>query len=235
MIRTFVLGLFYVLVILTLGPIGILYTLIVGDITWLYWRAMSAARVGLTLVGINTKIIGYKTFDHSKTYIYMFNHVSNLDPPLVIPLLPCRTSVMLKKELMNIPILSRAMKMARFVPVDRRNKEAAIASVERAVEVLRDGISLSVFPEGTRSKDGKLLPFKKGPFHLAMESGVEVLPVSISGTETMWPKGRLAIRPGIATVVFHPPVSPKHFATREELTEAVRKRIESGLPQRMRS
>jgi 1-acyl-sn-glycerol-3-phosphate acyltransferase len=235
MIRTIVLGIFYALVILTLGPVGIVYTLIVGDISWLYWRAMDAARLGLKLVGIKTNVVGYESFDHSKTYIYMFNHVSNLDPPLVIPLLPRRTSVMLKKELMNIPILSRAMRMARFVPVDRSNKESAIASVERAKDVLGDGINLSIFPEGTRSRDGKLLPFKKGPFHLAMESGVEVLPVSISGTERMWPKGSFAITGGVATVVFHPPVSPKQFANREELTEAVRKKIESGLPQEMRN
>jgi 1-acyl-sn-glycerol-3-phosphate acyltransferase len=125
--------------------------------------------------------------------------------------------------------------MARFVPVDRSNKEAAIASVERAIDVLRDGINLSIFPEGTRSRDGRLLPFKKGPFHLAMESGVDVLPVSVYGTEKMWPKGRLTIIPGVATVVFHSPISPKQFASREELTEAVRKKIESSLPQEMRS
>jgi 1-acyl-sn-glycerol-3-phosphate acyltransferase len=195
---------------------------------------MAAARFGLKLVGVKFNVLGLENFDHSKTYIYMFNHVSNLDPPVLIPLLPRRTSVMLKKELMKIPILSRAMRMARFVPVDRSNKEAAIASVERAVEVLRDGINLSIFPEGTRSRDGKMLPFKKGPFHLAMESGVEVLPVSISGTERMWPKGRLALTPGVATVFFHSPISPSGFSSREELTTAVYQAIESGLPPEMR-
>jgi 1-acyl-sn-glycerol-3-phosphate acyltransferase len=234
MIRTIVLAVYYALAILILGPVGIIYTLIVGDISWLYWRAMAVARFGLRLIGVRINVIGRDSFDHDKTYIYMFNHVSNLDPPLVIPLVPRRTSVLLKKELMKIPILSRAMRMARFVPVDRSNREAAIASIERAVEVLKDGVNISIFPEGTRSRDGKMLPFKKGPFHLAMESGVEVLPVSISGTETMWPKGRLSITPGTATIVFHAPISPKQYRTREELTDAVRKQIESGLPEQMR-
>jgi 1-acyl-sn-glycerol-3-phosphate acyltransferase len=234
MIRTIVLAVYYALAILALGPVGIVYTLIIGDISWLYWRAMAVAHFGLRLVGVKMNVIGRDSFEHEKTYIYMFNHVSNLDPPLVIPLVPRRTSVLLKKELMKIPILSRAMRMAKFVPVDRSNREAAIASIERAVDVLRDGVNISIFPEGTRSRDGKLLPFKKGPFHLAMESGVEVLPVSISGTETMWPKGRLAITPGTATVVFHAPISPKNFTSREELTEAVRRQIESGLPEKMR-
>lgn len=234
MIRALILCAFYGLVIVTLGPVGILYTLIVNDVSWLYGRAMAAAKLGLRLVGVRVDVRGRENFDPAKTYIYMFNHVSNLDPPLVIPLVPRRTSVLLKKELMKIPILSRAMTMARFVPVDRSNRDAAIASIEKAVHVLRDGIPISIFPEGTRSRDGKLLPFKKGPFHLAMESGVEVLPVSISGTEKMWPKGKFAITPGTATVVFHPPISPQAFSDREQLTEAVRRTIESGLPAAMR-
>jgi 1-acyl-sn-glycerol-3-phosphate acyltransferase len=165
----------------------------------------------------------------------MFNHVSNLDPPVLIPLVPRRSSVLLKKELMNIPILSRAMRMAEFVPVDRSNRDAAIASIGRAVEVLNDGVNISIFPEGTRSRDGKLLPFKKGPFHLAIESGVDILPVTVYGTEKMLPKGRSSLRPGTATVVFHPPISPKSYASREELTAAVRNQIESALPAHMRA
>jgi 1-acyl-sn-glycerol-3-phosphate acyltransferase len=235
MIRAAILCIYYALVILLLGPVGILYTFIVNDISWLYWRAMAAARFGSRMVGVRINVVGREKFDHAKTYIYMFNHVSNLDPPLVIPLVPRRTSVLLKKELMRIPILSRAMRMARFVPVDRSNRESAIASIEKAVDVLRDGIPISIFPEGTRSRDGKLLPFKKGPFHLAMESGVEVLPVSIYGTEKMWPKGKFAITPGTATVVFHAPISPKDYLSREALTEAVRKTIESALPAEMRN
>jgi 1-acyl-sn-glycerol-3-phosphate acyltransferase len=234
MIRSLILAVWYALAIVTLGPVGIIYSLIVNDINWLYWRAMEVAHFGLRLVGVKLDVRGREAFDHTKTYIYMFNHVSNLDPPVLIPLVPKRSSVLLKKELMKIPILSRAMQMANFVPVDRSNREAAISSIARAVDVLKDGINISIFPEGTRSRDGKLLPFKKGPFHLAIESGVDILPVTIYGTEKMLPKGRSSLRPGTATVVFHLPVSPKSFASREELMDAVRKQIESALPQEMR-
>jgi len=234
MIRTAVLCVYYALAILILGPPGILYTLVVGSVEWLYWRAMAVAHFGLRLVGIKIEVVGRDGFDHAGTYIFMFNHVSNIDPPLVIPLIPRRTSVLLKKELMRIPILSRAMKLASFVPVDRSNRDAAISSIGRAVDVLRDGVNISIFPEGTRSRDGKLLPFKKGPFHLAMESGVSIIPVTIHGTEQMMPKGRNTILPGVAHVIFHAPVSPKDYASREELTEAVRKAIESALPADMR-
>ena len=234
MIRALILWSWYGLAITTLGPVGITHAFITNDISWLYWKAMKVAHFGLRLIGVQIEVEGRDRFDPNGTYIYMFNHVSNLDPPLVIPLLPRRTSVLLKKELMKIPILSRAMKMAQFVPVDRSNREAAITSIGRAVDVLRDGVNISIFPEGTRSRDGKLLPFKKGPFHLAMESGVSIIPVTIHGTEQMMPKGRNTIRPGVAHVIFHAPVSPKDYTSREELTEAVRKMIESSLPAEMR-
>src|SRR4051794_22079628 len=98
MIRTVVLCVYYALAILILGPIGIAYTLMVGNVDWLYWRAMGVAHFGLRLVSVRIQVIGRESFDHARTYIYMFNHVSNIDPPLVIPLVPRRTSVLLKKE-----------------------------------------------------------------------------------------------------------------------------------------
>lgn len=234
MIRTLVLVTYYLCMIVLIGPVGLVWTLISGRIDWLYRRAMGAAFSGVRLIGIDVELRGYKDFDHDGTYIYMCNHVSNLDPPIVIPLIPRRTSVLVKKEVFRVPILAQAMRMARFVAVDRRNREAAIASIQAATEVMRDGINMTVFPEGTRSPDGKLLPFKKGPFHLAMESKIPVLPISIYGTETMMGKGALAIKKGTATLVFHPPIAVEGFADREALTEAVRNAIASGLPPEMR-
>jgi 1-acyl-sn-glycerol-3-phosphate acyltransferase len=220
--------------IVLIGPVGIIWTFVSGRIDWLYWRAMWAAYAGVRLVGVKVELQGFTDFDHAGTYIYMCNHVSNLDPPIVIPLIPRRSSVLVKKEVFRVPIMAQAMRMARFVAVDRRNREAAISSIQAATEVMRSGINMAIFPEGTRSPDGKLLPFKKGPFYLAMESRIPVLPISISGTEKMMGKGTLAIKPGTALVVFHKPIYPENFADREHLTDAVRSAITSGLPPHMR-
>lgn len=235
MIRTLVLVIFYLIMIPLVGFVGIIWTLISGRVDWLYWRAMWATYAGIRLIGIKVELRGYHDFDHAGTYIYMCNHISNLDPPIFVPLIPRRSSVLVKKEVFRVPILAQAMRMARFVAVDRRNREAAISSIQAATEVMRDGINMALFPEGTRSPDGKLLPFKKGPFHLAMESKVPVLPVTISGTEKMMGKGTLRIKGGTATLVFHPPIYPENFADRESLTEAVRAAIASGLPTEMRT
>src|ERR1700733_15883257 len=116
-------------------------------------------------------------------------------------------------------------------PVDRGNREAGIESVKIAKQVVHKGLNMTIYVEGKRSFDGKLLPFKKGPFYLAMECGVPVVPVTITGTHEVMPKGRFAIKAGTATVIFHPPIEPKDFGSRECLMEKVRAAIDSGLPE----
>ncbi|MCU1284823.1 MAG: 1-acyl-sn-glycerol-3-phosphate acyltransferase [Acidobacteriales bacterium] len=234
MIRSLICAAFYLLMIPSIGLVLIPWTFITGSVERLYWAAMWAAYTGVRIIGVDVDVRGLNGFDTQGTYIYMCNHVSNLDPPLVVPMIPRRSSVMVKKELFAIPLLSKAMRMASFVPVDRRNRDAAIASIQRATDVMKSGVNMTVFPEGTRSPDGKLLPFKKGPFHLAMESGVSILPMTIFGTEEMMPKKTWKIKKGKATLIFHPPISPKDFADRDQLMEAVREVIASGLPERMR-
>jgi 1-acyl-sn-glycerol-3-phosphate acyltransferase len=100
---------------------------------------------------------------------------------------------------------------------------------------LAKGLHVTTFVEGTRSSDGRMLPFKKGPFYLAKETGAPCIPVSIHGTESMMAKGSLGIRPGTAHILFHAPIYPDNFESREALLEAVRAAIASGLPERMRS
>src|ERR1700743_1339407 len=160
-------------VYLTLGPvagiIGIPYTLIVGDISLLYRVAMWITNAGVRAAGIRIEVSGRENIPMGRSCIFMCNHVSNLDPPVLIPLIPGRSSVLLKKELMSIPILGRAMRMAEVIPVERGSRrDAAKASVEAAAEALRSGLHIIVYPEGTRSKDGRLSTFKKGPFFLAL-------------------------------------------------------------------
>jgi 1-acyl-sn-glycerol-3-phosphate acyltransferase len=232
-IRAIIWALFYAVMIPLIGLVGIPWTFITGRVDWMYSAAMWAAFTGAKIAGARVNVRGLDTFDNADTYIYMCNHVSNLDPPLVVPSIPKRSAVLVKKELFRIPLLGKAMRMASFVPVDRSNRDAAIASIQRASEVLHSGVNIIVFPEGTRSSDGKLLPFKKGPFHMAMESGVAVVPMTIYGTETMMPKKTWKITKGTATLVFHPPMKPTDFADREALMAAVRDKIAGALPTKM--
>lgn len=137
---------------------------------------------------------------------------------------------------MKIPVLGYGMKLGDFIPVDRDGRlDSAKESVRVGVRVLQSGLHVMTFVEGTRSRTGRLQPFKKGPFHLAMESGSPVIPVSIWGTETMMKKGGLTIVPGVAHVRFHGPLWPRDYASREELLAATRVEIESGLPEWMRT
>lgn len=220
-------------------PLGALvcfpWVLITGDIRPLYRFGMWGARTGLRIAGVGIKRIGLNRLDPVKTYIFMSNHVSNLDPPLLLPLIPGRTSVMAKQELFRYPILGKAMRMAALVPVDRKNRDAAIEAVRAAAEVVKSGIHMTVYVEGQRSRDGKLLPFKKGPFYLAEECQVPVVPITIQGTHYLMPKGRFSIKPGVVTVTFHQPIEPDEFGDRDELMEKVRAAINSGLAEEYRS
>ena len=211
------------------------WTFITGDISVMYRAFMWGALAGVRLAGVRPRTIGLEKLDSKRTYIFMSNHVSNLDPPLMIPLLGRQTSVLVKKELFKIPLLGKAMRMGALIPVDRGNREAGIAAVEAAREVIRQGLSMTIYVEGHRSFDGKLLPFKKGPFYLAMECSIPVVPVTISGTHYAMPKGRLAVNPGKVDVIFHDIIEPKDFGSRENLMEKVRQAIDSGLPREFQS
>jgi len=182
------------------------------------------------LAGVKVETVGLDRIDPSRTYIFMSNHVSNIDPPIMMPLIPRRTSVMARNELFNYPLLGKAMKLGSLVPVDRKNREAGIAAVRAASEVIRSGINMTIYVEGGRSLDGRLLPFKKGPFYLATECSVPVVPVTIVGTHHIMPKGRFAMKPGQVTVIFHPAIEPKDFGDRDRLKAKVRATINSGLP-----
>jgi len=227
-----------VFVYLALGPIsgiiGIPYTLLVGDVSLLYRVAMWITDAGVRAAGIKVKISGFENIPAGRSCIFMSNHVSNLDPPVTIPHLPGRSSVLLKKQLMDIPILGRAMRLAKFVPVARGSRrDAAQASVAAAGDALRSGLHMLVYPEGTRSLDGRLSAFKKGPFFLALETKAPIIPVAVSGTQTMMRKGSNAIIPGVAHVQLLPPIEPSNYATREDLMRAVRNAIAEALPPEM--
>ena len=227
-----------VFVYLTLGSvagiIGIPYTLLVGDISLLYRVAMWITNAGVRAAGIKIEISGLENIPSGRSCIFMSNHVSNLDPPVELPLLPGRSSVLLKQELMSIPILGKAMRLAKFVPVERGSRrDAAQASVEAAADALRSGLHILVYPEGTRSLDGRLSTFKKGPFFLAQETQAPIIPIALSGTQTMMRKGSNAITPGLARIRVLPAIEPSKYETREQLMEAVRSAMAEALPPEM--
>ena len=211
------------------------WALLTGDATPLYRSAMTIARTGLALARVRVEAQGRANIPAHTACIFMANHVSNLDPPALLPLLPGRTSAFLKRSLMRIPVLGYGFRLGEFIPVDRDGRvESAQQSVAAAGQVLAKGLHITTFVEGTRSPDGHLQPFKKGPFYLAMETGAPCIPVSIYGTDKLMPKGSTAICPGTAHVVFHPPLYPGDYAAREDLMEAVRAAIAAGLPEQMR-
>ena len=209
---------------------GFPWTYLTRDITFLYRTCMWGAWTGVRIAGVRVQTLGLEKIDPTRTYVFMSNHISNLDPPIMLPLIPRRTSVMVKKELFSYPLLGSVMRIGELVPVDRGNRDAGIAAVREAVKAIRHGLNMTIYVEGKRSFDGRLLPFKKGPFYLAEECNVPVVPITISGTEEVMPKARFSIRPGIVTVQFHDPIEPADFGGRECLMAKVRSAINSGLP-----
>jgi len=229
-IRTVIMLTFWAVALPFVALVGFPWTFLTRDISFLYRTCMWGAWAGVRLAGVRVETVGLERLDPGRTYLFLSNHVSNLDPPLLLPLIPRRTSVMAKKELFSYPILGETMRIGSLVPVDRGNREAGISAVRAASDVIRRGINMTIYVEGKRSFDGKLLPFKKGPFYLATECAVPVVPVTIVGTHEIMPKARFRIQPGKATVIFHEPIEPRDFPSRDGLMERVWRVINSGLP-----
>jgi 1-acyl-sn-glycerol-3-phosphate acyltransferase len=217
------------------GVIGIPYSMVVGNVKRLYRVVMRILRAGTRAAGIRVEVNGLEHVPAGVSCIFLSNHVSNLDPPVIFPVLPGQSSVLLKRELMRIPLLGTAMRLGKFVPAERGNvREAAQRSVTDAAAALKSGLHMLIFAEGTRSKDGRLAAFKRGPFFLAKETGAPIVPMVITGTEKMMRKHSAAVTPGLARIEFLEAIWPNDFATREELMDAVRAEMVEALPKEMR-
>ena len=216
--------------------VSIPWAMLTGNALPLYNLSQLIVRIGYRLIGVRIVATGQQNVPAQTACIFMANHISNLDPPALLPRIPGRTSAFLKKSLMKVPVFGTALRLGEFIPVSRDGSAAgAQESVAAARRVLQKGLHITTFVEGTRSPDGRMLAFKKGPFYLAMQTGAPCIPVSIYGTEALMAKGSNRIRAGIAHIVFHPPIYPASYASREELMAAVRAGIASGLPEWMRN
>ena len=217
------------------GLVLIPWTLLTRNIQPMYRVGQWIAAAGLRAAGIRVQQSGREHIPSDRACIFLPNHISNLDPPVVVPLLPGTPSIMLKAELMKIPVLGAACRLARCVPVERDGgREAAVRSARRAADVISSGLSMLIFAEGTRSRTGRLQPFKAGPFHLAQATGAPIVPIAVTGTESMMRKGSARVYPGVARVQFLPSVYPADFRNRAELMAAVQAAIAGALPESMR-
>jgi 1-acyl-sn-glycerol-3-phosphate acyltransferase len=235
MIRTIIAVLFYALGLLLVMPCLILWSLLTGSPDFMYHTSMKAVRAGLRMAGVRVRVEGLENIPPG-VCIFAANHVSNMDPLAFVPAVPRRVSLLAKKELFRIPILSKAMRLAKLIPVDRGDREAAATSVDVAVQYLKEGLSFAVYPEGTRSRDGRLLPFKKGTFVMAIEAGVPVVPVSIVGAQALMRKGDWTVQPGEVTIRFGPAVDASKYSMdrRAELLARVEALVAAGLPENQR-
>jgi 1-acyl-sn-glycerol-3-phosphate acyltransferase len=157
----------------------------------------------------------------------MPNHQSHFDIPVLLGCLQTQFRWLAKAELFNIPIFGRAMRGCGYISIDRANREAAFASIRQASDAIRGQVSVLIFPEGTRSPDGKLLPFKKGGFVLAADSGVPILPIGIYGTGRILPKKKLLLDPGPVVLWIHPPIVTTGYCreTKDALMANVREAL----------
>jgi 1-acyl-sn-glycerol-3-phosphate acyltransferase len=189
--------------------------------------ARNWARSLLHLVGVRVRVIGQQNVLSDKPQIFIANHQSVFDIFAVLGHVPGEFRWIAKEELFRIPVFGRAMRKAGYIPINRKNHEKAMTSIAEAIEKIRGNRSVMSFPEGTRSIDGTIGPFKPGMFLLAMQAGVPIVPMTIIGANKVWPKRSLSIKPGVITIVIDKPVDVKAYTPERcnELIEKVRNTI----------
>lgn len=230
MIRAFLVTLVTFTYVLILGPPVLIYGAFTGNTDPIYKAGMLGARMALWLAGVRLEIQGRDRVPRGQPVVFMANHQSNCDPPALLPILPT-VVVMVKKEFFRVPLIGRGMVARGFIRVDRSNREQAFEAVDKGVEALRAGKSFLVYPEGTRSPDGRLQKFKKGVFVMALKAGAPIVPISVSGSSKIMPKGKFVMRPGRVRITFHDSVATEGYTIedRELIIDRVRQAILSGL------
>ncbi|MGB5985990.1 MAG: lysophospholipid acyltransferase family protein [Desulfobacterales bacterium] len=201
-----------------------------------YWPHKIAQAWGRSILwfsGVEVSVRGLEHLDLHRAVIYMANHQSNFDIPVFLGRLPVQFRWLAKAELFKIPIFGPGMQRCGYISIDRSDRKAAFLSLKRAAAAIREGVSVLIYPEGTRSYDGGIRGFKKGGFVLAVESGVPIVPIVIRGTYPIMPRSSLRVRPGPVTLEIKPPVDTRPYsrATKDELLAHIHTIISQGFYQ----
>jgi len=231
MLRTLFIGVFLSLYIIAVGIPLLIYTVISKNPDALYWAGVRGVMFFVRAVGVRVRIVGTERIP-SGTCLFIANHTSTVDAPAVVAAIPRRIAILLKQSLFRYPIVGQAFRLAHFIPVDRSKQESAIASLEKAIEAMRGGQSFLIYPEGTRSPDGRLQEFKKGAVVMAIKAGAPIVPIACSGAHRIMRKRSLEIHPGEILVEFLAPIDASQytFEEREQLNAAVHDALAAGLP-----
>ena len=235
MLRTLFIVLFLSLYILIIGPPLILYTFITRNPDPIYWAGVKGVMFFVRAVGVRVRVLGLERIPPG-VCLFVANHTSSADAPAVVGAIPRRIAVILKESLFKWPIVGQAFSAAHFIPVNRTKHDSAIASVERATETLRAGQSFLIYPEGTRSPDGRLQRVKKGAVMMAINAGVPIVPMVCSGAHRIMEKRSLVIHPGEIVVEFLEPIDSSKYPMeqRDILNEKIRDAMAAALPPEQR-
>jgi 1-acyl-sn-glycerol-3-phosphate acyltransferase len=218
--------------ILLMAPIGLTWSWISGDSGILYRLGRFCIRVSGWLCGVKVIQQGREKIAPGATYVFLSNHQGNFDGPVLCHAIPRDWKALIKKEMMRLPVLSLVLKHVKFVPIERLNPKKAQEAIDYGAKLLKEGCSFVAFPEGTRSRDGRLGEFKKGVFIMAIKAQVPIIPVTIAGSAQIQPPGKYSIRPGCIKIIFHDPIitAGMQLEDRHRLVQLTRDAIASALP-----
>jgi 1-acyl-sn-glycerol-3-phosphate acyltransferase len=221
------------LYVLIVAPPAMLVAILFGAKKHLYVLGHIGVRLGLALAGIRYRVAGREHVPVGRAAVYCANHQSNVDPPILFDAVHPQMHILYKAELNAIPVLTRAFRLGGFIPVDRRNKEAAMRSIEAGAASIRAGNSFLIFPEGTRSRDANLLPFKKGGFIMALKARAPIVPVAVQGGRESMQKGSAIVRPVTVSIRIGEPIDTASLDVddRDGLIATTRERIAALLAQ----